>query len=368
MTVAGRRVIMLSVAAIGPEDAWAIGVAAPIGAGHSRLVIEHQTRRGWRRVSVPAKVLSPFYGRITLSATITASSASNVWAFNQLTGAWLQWNGHRWSEGRLRDSPGTTTAITSALALAKDNVWAFGGKVDRKGNVSPLAAHFNGRMWVTTALPGKLQLPVSAASSISPHDIWAVIGQGGQIVAPPGPAGGEMVHWNGVKWQLIPLPKSLGRRGDPTSIDALSDHNVWIGGGTTNAKLGLTESAAHWNGVTWKVARLRVTPSAADCALSSIVGSRNESAEGLTVCFSDRQPFTLSRFWRFTSSHWVGPSTFHLAKKPPVILNMASAGMSTRLWAVGYAGSDGIIVQSEQSGFSAPTAPTATPAPRRRAG
>ncbi len=243
----GKVVAMLSVAAVSRDDAWAIGLAAARGAQTGRSVIEHWSGRGWRHVQVPGTKLAAFDSTRTPAgsagppfAVIGASSASNVWAFNQMTGAWLRWNGHRWSEGLVSDHSGrAATLVTSALVLGSGQVWVFGAQEDAHGGTIPFAARFSGRRWTVTPMPRKVNLPVSAASAVSPDDIWAVIGYGGQVPLPAQGNGGALAHWNGHGWRQVPLPAQFASGGDPTSIAALSDREVWVGGGAENSKLGL---------------------------------------------------------------------------------------------------------------------------------
>src|SRR6266702_1870144 len=96
---------------------------------------------------------------------------------------------------------------------------------------TPYAAHFDASKGLVTPMPRVPNLLVSAASAVRAGDIWATIGYGGQIFFPPQANGGALARWNGRRWQLEPLPARFARRGDPTSIAARSDHDVWVGGG-----------------------------------------------------------------------------------------------------------------------------------------
>jgi hypothetical protein len=286
VAVPGKVVEMLSVA----------GLTAERDGRSARLVMEHWSNRTWKQVAVPGKTLAAFDHGGPAFAIIGASSERNVWAFNQMTGAWLRWNGRRWSEGLVaRLTARSVIAITATLVLGTNDVWDFGARVDGRGDAVPFAARFGGGRWKVTPLPDKLNLLVSAASAVSPDDIWAVIGREGQAVAPPGPSGGALVHWNGRRWRLEHLPARLATRGDLTTIAAVSDRDIWVGGGTQNSRLGLTETAAHWNGTRWQVAILPAAVSAARCVLSSIMPSGRPGVEALGLCFINRSPAMRSR-------------------------------------------------------------------------
>src|SRR6185437_5949961 len=122
----------------------------------SKPLVEHWSGRAWSRVIVPQKALAGFsrspagWPRTAPQPLIGASSSHNVWIFNSPNGRWLHWNGDQWSHGKLPlQSHSADTEITSELVLARDDVWALGGSVNRsqKTNSYPYAAKFNGRKW-----------------------------------------------------------------------------------------------------------------------------------------------------------------------------------------------------------------------------
>jgi hypothetical protein len=233
--------------------------------------------------------------------------------------------------------------ITSTLVLGADEVWAFGARVNSREDAMPFAARFNGRRWKVTPMPRLLNLLVSAASAVSARDIWAVIGRGGQALFPPGPSGGALAHWDGRRWRLMPLPARLAGRGDPTSITAISGRDIWVGGGTQNSKLGLTESTAHWDGKTWQAATLPAAASRARCVLGSIVPGARGGPEGLGLCFVDQSPGLRSRLWQRAAGRWSGPAQLRLTSGRSVITELAPAGHARSVWAVGFTAHDGLI-------------------------
>ena len=331
----GKTVVMESVAAVNVHSAWAAGIAAKRKRPEGEAVIEHWSGRGWHLVKVPGKVLASFdLGPRGFSGppsvTMDASSDRNVWVFNQLTGAWIRWDGVRWQAGRLPVQAGSTdTAITTALVIAPNDNWALGASVSATGQTRPYAARFNGRRWMTTVLPACLALPVSGVSAVSAGGIWATVGYAGQIFFPPQGNGGAFVHWNGHSWRVL----------------ALSDHDIWVAGGHPGRdKDGdLTEMVEHWNGSSWH----STTPTAprveADCVIRSVTDSRT-GLLGLTDCFSDANPgHVWSRFWALSSGRWVGPTSPHLADGAPTFIDLAGTKGSGAMWAVGYLGDSGIV-------------------------
>jgi hypothetical protein len=345
----GKVVVMQSVAVVSPSNAWAAGFAVERGSTTGRPVIEHWSGRLWRLVTLPPKALSAFDrvpagSPVPPAPVIGASSARNVWVFNQTTGAWLRWDGLRWSHGLLPRRPGRAdVAITSDLALARNDVWAFGGLVDRRASSHPYAAKFDGRKWEITPMPPALNLPVSAATPARNGGVWATIGYGGQILFPPQGNGGKLARWDGRRWQIMPLAAGLARHGDPTSTLAGPGHRLWVGGGITVKTSGLAEAAAHWNGSAWQMITVPARRTSANCVFRAVVPFRG-GLIGLGNCFSDANPGKVwSRVWRLSAGRWIGPARPRIAGKEPVFLDAAATGKGGSVWALGFSGSVGII-------------------------
>jgi hypothetical protein len=344
LTVPGKTVVMLSVASDRANDAWATGFAG------KRPVIEHWSGRTWKRMTVPAKALAAFDSDQPVAGyhgppfpVVGASSARNMWTFNELTGAWLHWDGSHWSHGSIPGQPGwVNTAITSELVLGPDDVWAFGARLNNHGVTFPFAARFRGHRWVVTPMPRPRNLLVSAATALSAGDIWAVIGYGGQVAFPAQGNGGALAHWNGRKWNLAALPSQFARHGDPTSIAAVSDHDLWVGGGVPDNQIQLTEAAARWNGTRWQLHKAPAPPSSANCVLRGIVLNRAGPA-GLGDCFTDQAPGIRSRLWQMAGGSWSGPARPRLARARINFTDIAAAGHGDSTWAVGFAGNAGVV-------------------------
>jgi hypothetical protein len=331
----------------GAGDVWSAGASAARGGKAVRLLIERWSGRRWRPVAVPGPLARKFQaggvGRLAF-ALVRASSAGNVWVFNQGTGAFLRWEGRHWSEGSVPHRRGAALAVTSALVLGKADVWAFGATVNAKGAGLPFAAHFGGLGWCVASLPRTAGPLVSAASAVSPGDIWVTIGYAGQLAFPAGGDGGALVHWNGRRWQQVALPAALADGGDPTSVAAVSDHEVWVGGGAPNGKPGgMTGLSARWDGRAWRTTRLPEPASPAECVLSSILPAGRADLRALDLCFADDSPGMTSQFWDLAGGRWTGPTGPRLAGRAPVLLSMSQAGPRGTVWAAGFAGSAGIV-------------------------
>ncbi len=277
ISVPGRNVVLYSVAADGPGDAWVIGDAT-LG-NLATPAVFHWNGRRWQRVRLPASVTRVF-GPSQELKVIGASSAADVWAFDSF-GHWMRLSGGRWTAGQLPPARGgQAPAIQATLVLGRADVWAFGS-----GAVA-YAAHFDGRRWRATPVPGGTG--ITDASAISPRNIWAVQGQ-------------DVLRWDGHRWHVVIGSTRLA----PgfvllASVLARSARSVWVGGGAENSAGGETEAVAHWNGRSWRVANLPAGPMAAPYELTSLVPDGSGGLWGMGTSNN----LGGWRLWHFTGTTW----------------------------------------------------------------
>lgn len=231
---------MGSVAAVGADDAWAVGDTCPppCGTRPGRLLVEHWGGARWRQIPSP-----PDRGNFVAPPVISASSATSAWVFADDHRAW-QWNGSNWAGFRFpRDSN-----ITAAAAFSRTDALALG---EMSG--SPYVTRFNGSRWLRQPSPQVLPWDVGA---LAPDDIWAV-----GPLTPLETSGGASAaaHWNGSRWQTLRFPQfhlQPGVQVGKAHIEAFSTHDAWV-------DIGLIMSSAggeglypgiivlHWNGRAW---------------------------------------------------------------------------------------------------------------------
>jgi hypothetical protein len=131
------------------------------------------------------------------------------------------------------------SSFNEVLALSKTNAWALGGNMAGNGNPAtglPVALHWNGKAWASTALPKNVTDTIVRASAPAANDIWAVTRSGGWIL-----------HWNGSAWSVA---KHLTTTGGFSGITAFSPTNVWVFGGGGGASPGFV-GTWHYDGHTW---------------------------------------------------------------------------------------------------------------------
>jgi hypothetical protein len=233
-----------SVVAFSARDAWA---ASSPGAPQPALVLSW-AGHGWRKASLPASVRKGLNG----GATVTGSSAADVWLYNQSD--WARWNGKGWATGKIPlVRKGHRSQSGQLLTFSPANAW-FIGQYFTPDESHPFAEHFNGRSWRAMPAPPVTSFVLSGASSST---ICAMNGQFGSAVS----ATTILACWNGSRWHRLKLPRALDSRNAIIgSILVRSLHDIWVGGGRTGGASGIRGLAAHWTGTAW---HLTVLPAVA---------------------------------------------------------------------------------------------------------
>jgi hypothetical protein len=331
---AGFETIMTAIASLGRSDAWSMGAFEVQGGGDViHPVITRWNGRAWNRVTLPAGVRSK-WTQANPIATMAASSDRNLWAFSLFTGNYLRRNGTHWSTAALPVPLGADEVVTSVgVARTPSDVWALG--LSQTGaTLAPYAARFDGHSWSVVPVPG--HGPIVAASVISAKDIWAVIGtrliDGFQATTKTP----SVVHWNGTAWKKVTLPSRLP--GNPSSIMARSDHDVWIGGGRKNGKGGTTEYVAHYTGKVLRVSRMPAPASAAKFHMIRLVSDGSGGIWGLGADLG----VSTSRLWHLTGTKWHGPVQTHFGAEA-LLFSLAHVGGTSSVWGVGEIGRSGLI-------------------------
>jgi len=242
-----RGVLLTSVSAVSPTDAWAVGTFTTIFRVPKPLIV-HWNGTAWSRVPSP----NPGAGVNSLSG-VSALSATNAWAvgtyvvkgpvFKSLT---LHWNGTAWSHVP-SPNPGNFAQLTGVSALSHTSAWAVGISFGPDN----LALHWNGTAWSQASVPSPgstANKQLSGVSAVSATDAWAVgYGQRNSRFQPFFPV---IVHWDGTAWSRVKSPNPGCGGGDGClsqlfAVDALSPANAWAVGG------GGVILIEHWNGTAW---------------------------------------------------------------------------------------------------------------------
>ena len=171
----------------------------------------------------------------------------------------LHWNGKHWSQWRTPDPGGTGAGDVSGLnaigCTSAASCWGAGtdGGGDKLDNE---VLHWNGRQWASVVVPspgtpdnGSTDSGLNAVSCTSARSCWAV----GDATGTSGDLN-ESLHWNGKKWSNVAVPDPSNGTdifNDLAGLSCTADTNCWA--------VGLYENGAdlnevlHWNGRKWLI-------------------------------------------------------------------------------------------------------------------
>jgi hypothetical protein len=216
------------VAGTGPDDVWAVGSGGkgrhinPINA-----LIEHWDGSAWHIVPTPNV---DRHARPTVSSellSVAAISPTDAWAVGD---NWAQplvehWNGSSWKPMKV-PTDGRSDRLTEVDAVGRHDVWATGTSyrdVDGHGPIHGIIEHFNGSSWTITRIPGFAGGTVSGLSVQARGRVWVVGYLGIDL--------GEAVLISRLskgRWheQRVTSPKRLG----VSAVDALPGGRVWLAG------------------------------------------------------------------------------------------------------------------------------------------
>jgi hypothetical protein len=237
------------VAGDSPGDLWAVGNYTDPSSGLARSLTEHWNGSAWGVIASPN--VSSVDNALSAVAVLASSDAWAVGSSGFAVSGSLQtliehWNGTSWKIVS-SPSPGPLNFLTSVTAISATNVWASGVTgTDSTSDEQTLIEHWNGSAWSVVTSPNRL-LPtnyLTGVSAVSANDIWAV----GRSEFDKS----LTEHWNGTSWSIVASPNVGSVDNILWSVAAVATNNVWAVGETDsggNPQL-LVE---HWNGANWAV-------------------------------------------------------------------------------------------------------------------
>lgn len=166
--------VLEAVDATGPANAWAVGwgSTSPFG-GTAVAIALRWTGSAWASVPIPQPSPVMLFG-------VAALAPDNVWAVGHtyLGGAhWvpliLRWNGRAWSRATIPAFP-AGGQLRDIVALSPTRVYAVG--IDGEGlNGRTLVLHWDGRSWTREATPSPAVGPkLFGAAAVAPSTVWGV--------------------------------------------------------------------------------------------------------------------------------------------------------------------------------------------------
>jgi len=322
---------LLSVAASGRRDAWAVGVPSGCGAD-----VEHWDGSLWLHVVVPRGVTladSP----VAPWAPVAASSGRDAWVFpvkgdpvNPYDYA-LRWDGASWRRSDFHSK----LIVESAEAFGARDVWAF-GFVEHPSGFVPYAARFGGRSWRRVKVPAE----TLAVTGTSPRNLW-VFGPSLRTAGrPPARQAFIAVRWNGRSWHTIVVPKIPHR----TVVEEVflrpaaattGPGNLWLAFPVTDRAGHPHVTVMHWHLGRWHRIAL---PSP---LVSGIDGLASDGHGGIWLLADVIGNFNQSQYWyHYSAGHWTRQQVLSPHGYFGTLSAMAWVPGTTSVWAVGEADPD----------------------------
>ncbi len=252
-----RASTLTAVAALSPNNAWAVGTSltdrsAGAGAVQSETLIVHWDGDQWSLIPSPNDTGDDV--RNSLSG-IAATSPTDIWAVGGVA-HWvtptgeariLHWDGTRWSVVPTGDL-GANTTLHSVAALRPDDAWAV-GSIGVMGVETPFIVHWDGHSWSKRLDAGDQGYLLSVAA-VRPDDAWAV---GTKLSGDLLQRQGIIRHWDGHTWQAATNPIAAVPVNELFAVAATAPDDVWAVGDLDEMKNNSSPQPAllHWDGGRW---------------------------------------------------------------------------------------------------------------------
>ena len=248
-------------AAVASNDVWAVGSTAtnPPEQSTSKTLIERWNGSAWSVVPSPNPT-PPLSGGGPVNNQLLGVAAvgpNDVWAVGQSTdfGAGqtliVHWNGTAWSVVP-SPHPGTYSVLRSISAVSANDIWAV-GTYYKDGLQVTLVVHWNGTKWSIVNSPndGPFLQELFKVRAVSANDVWAV-GYHLAVFGVNQVYQTSILHWNGAAWSVVPSPDVNQRNNYLWSVAGASATDAWaVGFYDTGTEL--KTMTQHWDGSTWSV-------------------------------------------------------------------------------------------------------------------
>ncbi len=339
MPACGNGNPLYGIAATSARNIWAVGECS---GAWTRTLIERWNGRAWKRVASPNPGRAA--DRYDDLNDVAAVSKTRAWAVGQ----WgspsypraliLSWNGSSWRQAQ-SPSPGGrsgTNELYGVAATSASDAWAVGDSELGKPNspVETLILHWTGHAWrrVPSPHPGPTS-SLDAVTAVSGTDAWAV----GFYRGNSGAAHTLTEHWNGKRWRQVPSPDLQGCvTTDLADVSAAGRSSAWAVGFCDVA--GSQTVSERWTGSAWQLMP-SPDPGTNASALGSVIDVAAQSIWA-TGYYSDPTGPTHALLLRWTGTAWqqtpvlgVGTTTFSVG---PI-----AAVSRTDMWALGTVGAAG---------------------------
>ena len=245
---------LAAIAAVGAQEAWAVGFSKNNSNGYYSTLIEHWNGASW------AVAPSPNAGNgNNFLAGITVVDAQNAWAVGEYQARSSQedqalierWNGTAWAMVPSPNSNNVSRFLFGVTAMNANDAWAVGESQAPSMTPHTLVEHWNGTGWVVVPSPnpGSLNNKLFDIAAVNASDVWAV----GEFQDSSSKENQTLIeHWNGNSWMVVPSPNPSTINDVLAGISVVDAQDIWADGyakGTASSQT-LIE---HWNGSSWMV-------------------------------------------------------------------------------------------------------------------
>lgn len=239
---------LLDVAVISANDIWAAGWGSDGSSSHT--LVMHWDGKEWSSVAVPD---------IGAAFGVDAISTTSIWIIGNVENSnpvptSLHWDGAAWQTIPMSFSVPIARYgwVRGISAIAEDDVWAVGEFYGRPSELSDvLVWHWDGTQWDHKPIGMGWLAQFTAVAAVSSNDVWAV--------GKRAPDEAIIAHWNGTQWSLV----SSYPNGILNAVAGLSANDAWAVGWyeTENSQQMLIEQ---WDGIRWDVVNLPKQPGIAN--------------------------------------------------------------------------------------------------------
>jgi hypothetical protein len=189
-----------------------------------------------------------------------AASEGQAWAVGMYLDAGYNdraliesWNGTSWSIDTIPQPGSQRDMLFGASATSPNDVWAVGTQQDANGAFRSLTYHWNGSSWsvVPSADPGTNDDLLYGIDAVAPNDAWAV----GQKLNNAGPDQPLVEHWNGASWSAVSTPKVPAGTSMLNAV-AAQGQNVYAVGQVDSPAGGGRPLVEVYDGTSWSLAKI----------------------------------------------------------------------------------------------------------------
>jgi len=260
----GPTNVVYGVTTISAADAWAVGNYCTTNMCTIQPgLLLHWNGTAWSKVTIPQP------GPVNVLYSVTATSATDVWAVGYYCvtsmctvqhALILHWNGTAWSETATIPGPGAVSNLNGVAAESATGAWAAGFSCARStcGKERTLILHWNGTAWSKVASPNvssAFASIVQGVAATAPSEAWAA----GYSCTSRASAACQtlMLRWNGTAWSKATIPRPRSARSMLSGVGATSSADAWAVGESCTTPVCTGIGAAydtlilHWNGTAW---------------------------------------------------------------------------------------------------------------------